>query len=203
MKILLVDDHKLVLETLGAYLETTGDFVVKTAVDLNGAFDVLDRDGPFDLILLDYSMPGSSGLEAFAQMLNKAAGTPVAVISGIATLKTAKTVLSQGAIGFVPKTLTARSFIEAVRLMVSGTQFVPADIQEDSSLRVHAQVEKLSVRESQVLGGLCRGLSNKEIAREVDLQEVTIKLHVKTLCRKLTARNRTHAAIIAKEAGLV
>jgi DNA-binding NarL/FixJ family response regulator len=55
----------------------------------------------------------------------------------------------------------------------------------------------------QVLGALCRGLANKEIARELMLQEVTVKLHVKTLCRKLEARNRTHAAMIAKEAGLV
>jgi DNA-binding NarL/FixJ family response regulator len=61
---------------------------------------------------------------------------------------------------------------------------------------------KLSKREMEVLGGLCRGLANKEIARELDLQEVTIKLHVKTLCTKLDAKNRTHAAMIAKEAGL-
>ncbi|MEO0390226.1 MAG: LuxR C-terminal-related transcriptional regulator, partial [Pseudomonadota bacterium] len=57
-------------------------------------------------------------------------------------------------------------------------------------------------RELEVLSGLCRGMANKEIARELDLQEVTIKLHVKTLCRKLDAKNRTQAAMIAKEAGL-
>jgi DNA-binding NarL/FixJ family response regulator len=52
------------------------------------------------------------------------------------------------------------------------------------------------------LDGLCRGLSNKEIAREIELEEATIKLHVRTLCRKLDARNRTHAAMIAKEVKL-
>ena len=61
---------------------------------------------------------------------------------------------------------------------------------------------KLTEREMQVLEGLVKGQANKEIARDLDLQEVTIKLHVKTLCRKLEARNRTHAAIIAKEEGL-
>ena len=60
---------------------------------------------------------------------------------------------------------------------------------------------KLSARELEVLGGLVAGKSNKEIARDLELQEVTIKLHVKTLCRKLGARNRTHAAMIAKDAG--
>jgi DNA-binding NarL/FixJ family response regulator len=62
--------------------------------------------------------------------------------------------------------------------------------------------QNLSARELQGLGGLTRGLSNKEIARELELQEVTIKLHVKTLCRKLEAKNRTHAAMIAKDANL-
>ena len=67
---------------------------------------------------------------------------------------------------------------------------------------MNALAKGLSPRELDVLGGLCRGLANKEIARELDLQEVTIKLHVKTLSRKLNAKNRTHAAILAKEAGL-
>ncbi|MFN7596749.1 MAG: response regulator transcription factor, partial [Cereibacter sp.] len=57
-------------------------------------------------------------------------------------------------------------------------------------------------REMDVLRRLCRGMANKEIARELDLQEVTVKLHVKTLYRKINARNRTHAAMIAREAGL-
>jgi len=60
---------------------------------------------------------------------------------------------------------------------------------------------QLSQRENEVLAGLCDGKSNKEIARDLGLQEVTIKLHVRTLCKKLDARNRTHAAVIAKEAG--
>ena len=84
-----------------------------------------------------------------------------------------------------------------------GETYIPLDFlnaveqEEDIPLR-----KQLSEREIQVLGGLCQGLSNKEIARELDLQEVTIKLHVKTLCRKIEAKNRTHAAMIAKEAGL-
>ena len=62
---------------------------------------------------------------------------------------------------------------------------------------------QLSKRELEVLRGVMKGHSNKEIARDVELQEVTVKLHVKTLCRKIGARNRTHAAMIAKEAGLI
>jgi two-component system nitrate/nitrite response regulator NarL len=64
------------------------------------------------------------------------------------------------------------------------------------------QGAQLTPREMDVLRRLCRGLPNKEIARELDLQEVTVKLHVKTLCRKINAANRTQAAMIAKDAGL-
>jgi DNA-binding NarL/FixJ family response regulator len=62
---------------------------------------------------------------------------------------------------------------------------------------------QLTPRELDVLKRLCRGMANKEIARELDLQEVTVKLHIKTLYRKIEAKNRTHAAMIAKEAGVV
>ena len=61
----------------------------------------------------------------------------------------------------------------------------------------------LSARELEMVKGICEGKSNKEIARDLDLQEVTVKLHVKTMSRKLAAKNRTHAAMIAKEMGIV
>jgi DNA-binding NarL/FixJ family response regulator len=75
-------------------------------------------------------------------------------------------------------------------------------MRKEAEAPSHPLADKLSPREIEVLDGLCRGLSNKEIARELELQEVTIKLHVRTLCRKLDAKNRTQAALTAKEAGL-
>ena len=75
-------------------------------------------------------------------------------------------------------------------------------MREEAEAEAHPLTSKLSARELEVLDGLCKGQSNKEIARDLDLQEVTIKLHVRTLCRKLDAKNRTQAALAAKEAGL-
>ena len=86
--------------------------------------------------------------------------------------------------------------------MVSGEQYAPIQFLKAAEEEEADPFEaRLTPREKQVLGGLCGGLANKEIARELDLQEVTVKLHVKTVCRNLVARNRTHAAMIAKEAG--
>ncbi len=98
--------------------------------------------------------------------------------------------------------MTAKSLVNAVRFMIAGETFVPASVLADAGEVPETEFTKqLSQREKQVLSGLCHGRSNKEIARELDLQEVTIKLHVRTLCKKLNAKNRTQAALIAKDAG--
>ncbi|MEM8740196.1 MAG: response regulator transcription factor [Pseudomonadota bacterium] len=203
MRLLLADDHDLVRETLSAFLEAAGDITVIQAPDLPDACARLADDGPFDLTLLDYSMPGMDGLEGLAKAMSVAGGKPVALMSGIATKVVAQEAIAAGAIGFMPKTMGAKSVVNAVRFMAMGETYVPMDFMTAEEVEPETPLAgKLSPRERQVLSGLCRGLANKEIARELDLQEVTIKLHVKTLCRKLDAKNRTHAAMIGKEAGL-
>ncbi|MEP2717506.1 response regulator transcription factor [Pseudophaeobacter sp.] len=203
MRILLADDHDMVRETISAYLENKGEAEVIPATDLSGALEKIENDGPFDLVLLDYQMPGMNGLAGLSQALSANNGKGVAILSGNAPAKTAQEALSLGAIGFIPKTMGAQSLLNAVRFMAAGEIYVPVDLmREDANPSQHPLAEKLSPRELEVLSGLCKGHSNKEIARELDLQEVTIKLHVRTLCRKLDAKNRTQAALIAKEAGL-
>ncbi|MEM6664074.1 MAG: response regulator transcription factor [Pseudomonadota bacterium] len=202
-KILIADDHELVRDTISAFLEREADLTVDTADDFSAAADRIAVDGPYDLILLDYEMPGMDGLAGLSRALADNGGKPVGILSGIANKSVAEEALAKGAAGFLPKTMAAKSLINAVRFMIAGEQYAPIDFMTRSDeAPTHPLASKLTAREQEVLDGLCRGLSNKEIAREVDLQEVTVKLHVKTLCRKLEARNRTHAAMIAKDAGL-
>ncbi|MGR3759158.1 response regulator transcription factor [Roseobacteraceae bacterium NS-SX3] len=203
MRILLADDHDMVRETIAAYLQSEGGAEVTPAVDLHAALSKIKEDGPFDLVLLDYNMPGMLGLGGLGRALDANGGKGVAILSGSAPARIAQEALDAGAIGFIPKTMGAQSLLNAVRFMGAGEVYVPFDLmRSDAAAPAHPLAERLSPRELEVLSGLCRGLSNKEIARELDLQEVTIKLHVRTLCRKLEARNRTQAALIAKEAGL-
>jgi DNA-binding NarL/FixJ family response regulator len=96
--------------------------------------------------------------------------------------------------------MSAKAMIGAIRLMVLGEVFMPVSFQQQAG---SANEANLTTRETEVLRALCDAKSNKEIARELNLQEVTIKLHVKTLCRKLDARNRTQAAMIARDRQLV
>lgn len=203
MRILLADDHDMVRETISAYLHSVGGAEVTSTVNLTDALDQIDKIGPFDLVLLDYNMPGMFGLEGLARALKSNGGKGVAILSGSAPTHTAQDALDAGAIGYLPKTMGAKSLLNAVRFMSAGEVYVPVELlRSQSSEDVHPLAEKLSQREVEVLSGLCRGQSNKEIARDLELQEVTIKLHVRTLCRKLDAKNRTQAAMTAKEAGL-
>ncbi|MGJ8624499.1 MAG: response regulator transcription factor, partial [Yoonia sp.] len=130
-------------------------------------------------------------------------GQKVALISGEATKKIAEDALAAGASGFIPKSLPAKSLVNAVKFMVMGEQYAPLDfMRSEDTVEESPLAENLTARELQVLQGLTQGKSNKEIARDLDIQEPTVKLHMKTLYRKLGTSNRTQAALMAREAGL-
>jgi DNA-binding NarL/FixJ family response regulator len=141
-----------------------------------------------------------NGLEGLARMRAANGENPVAIVSGTTTRALAEEAIAAGAAGFVPKTLAPKSMITAARFMVAGEIYAPFDFMQQKSDKTP---ELLTGRELEVLQGICRGQSNKEIALDHDLHEATVKLHAKTLCRKLGARNRTHAAMIARDRNLV
>lgn len=203
MRILIADDHDLLRDTLVLFLDAQGDFETHSAIDLPNAHTLIERQERFDLILLDLNMPGMNGLDGLKRTLTLNGGQRVALLSGEATREIVEQALEMGAAGFVPKTLPAKSMLNAVKFMAMGEQYAPVDfmtaVEEAPS---HPLADKLTQRELQVLKGLTEGKSNKEIARDLDLTEPTVKLHMKTLYRKLDAANRTQAALIAREAGL-
>jgi len=183
MRILIADDHELLRDVLRAYLEAEGGFAVDLVADLPAALERITAEAPYDLVVLDYGMPGMDGYDGLEKAI------------------AADKVLALGAAGYLPKTLPARSLVNAIRFMAAGEVYMPLDLHRPSQAAV-PQPSGLSPREVEVLARLCSGQANKEIARELNLREPTIKLHVKTICRKLAAKNRTHAAMIARERAL-
>jgi two-component system nitrate/nitrite response regulator NarL len=203
MRVLIADDHDLLRDMLVMFLGSQGDIETSTAADVDQACARVEEEEPYDLILLDLNMPGMNGLVGLARVMALKDGQRVALMSGEATREIAEKALDAGAAGFVPKTLPAKSMINAVRFMAMGEQYAPIDFMTAvDETPINPLAEKLSPRELQVLKGLTEGKPNKEIARDLDLQEPTVKLHVKTLYRKVGAANRTQAAVIAREAGL-
>lgn len=199
-RLLLADDHSLVRETIAAFLASDGSLEIHCEGTLDAAIAALGPHGPFDLILLDLNMPGMNGLDGMARMQKAAGATPVGILSANARPDTIQSAIAAGARGYLPKSMPAKSLSAAVRFMISGEIYFPYNLLQDNPGEDDAG---LRPREREVLQGLAEGLSNREIADRLHLQEVTVKLHVKTLSRKLDARNRTHAAMIAKDAGIV
>lgn len=200
MRILLADDHEMVRDTLSLYLTREGDFEVTTVPDFPAAFREVSTGLPYDLVMLDYKMPGMSGLEGLKKLRKNFPQIPVAILSGTAAHSVVHDAIEIGAAGFLPKSISAKSLVNAVQFMQSGEVYVPRSVLQEAPEDDNPFLRDFSKREKEVLSGLCRGMSNKEIGRELTLQEVTIKLHVRTLCRKIGAKNRTHAAMLAKEA---
>jgi two-component system, NarL family, nitrate/nitrite response regulator NarL len=201
LRILMADDHGLFLEAVAAMVTADGSAEVVSVFDVDSALECMATQR-FDLVLLDYMMPGMNGMEGLDRARSLAPQVPIAIISGITRRDLAQDVLLRGAVGFVPKTVGAKALIAAVKLMAAGETFAPMAMLDDAP-QLPAPFDELTRREREVLEGICNGKSNKEIARDLDVQEVTVKLHVKTLTRKLRAKNRTHAAMLARDGGVI
>jgi len=203
VRILIADDHELLRDALSAFMQSEDGIEMHVAANFTEACILLKGEWTYDLVLLDYNMPGMNGLDGIA-VANEINGVHrVALMSGEANREIAEQALEMGAIGFVPKTLPAKSLVNAIKFMAMGEKYAPLDFMTANEEEVkHPLLDKLTSREQQVLHGLTKGKSNKEIARDLELSEPTIKLHVKTLYRKLDVSNRTQAALVARDAGV-
>lgn len=157
------------------------------------------HDAP-DVLLLDFDFPGFSGLNGIRAALDVISGCPLGVLVSSVKQDSAALAMTVGAKAVLPFDMSIKAFSAAVSLLQDGVSFAIID-REHVVTRLR-DMSTLSEREIQVLNGICKGLQNKEIAYAFDIQEVTVKMHARAIIRKLGARNRTHAAMIARDMGI-
>jgi len=211
IRILVVDDHHLFRSGVKALLARQPDFeVVAEAADgLEGVKRA--RELAPDVVLLDLNMPGITGREAAAMMI---ADRPEACILILTVSEDGEDLvesLRAGARGYLLKNIDAEFFVGAIRRAAAGEAVVSPELTGKLVAGVQARPEpaaapqgkdRLRPREREILVLLAAGASNKAIARELDLAESTVKIHVQSILRKLSLASRVQAAVYAVEHGL-
>jgi DNA-binding NarL/FixJ family response regulator len=208
-RILLADDHAMVREALAQMLEGLDSHLsVAQAQDLPAALAILEKDHDFAVVLLDYNMPGMNGAASIVEIARLYPGLPVGIISGYLGTRELDPLIQAGAVGIFPKTMTGPALVMALKLALTGQTYVPwsGDLGQPD-LRTAAEAAAtppadLSKRQIEVLQYLVKGAANKEIAHQLGLSEVTIKVHVAALCRKFGVANRTQLAMAALRVGI-
>ena len=216
MLILLADDHELVREGLKHTLTgLSSDVTFLEASTATEVADTLIQHTNIDLLLLDLVMPGSNGFQLLKQICDSNPDLPVAVLSAADDPAKMRKALDVGASGFISKSGNAEVMLSALRLILAGGIYVPPDMLKpytdtdpgtqgfatQPSSASDSQTSALTARQRQVLEKLGQGKSNKQIARELDLSENTVKIHVTGVLRALGVDNRTQAAVIAGAKG--
>jgi DNA-binding NarL/FixJ family response regulator len=205
MRILLADDHDLLRDSLELLLQRLEPGLqVIHAASLPEALTKAAAEAPIDIIMLDVNMPGMNRLAGVDAMTRAMPNVPIVVISGQFSNELAMDALRAGAAGFIPKTMAGKAMLSALQLVLSGERYIPRMVLENDGESVpgDSTTQTLSRREREVLRHLAGGLSNKEIARRLEVETVTVAVHLSSIYRKLGAANRTQAVRIALEHGV-
>ena len=197
MRVLVVDDHPLILDALSQLLpQLTPGTEVSVARDRADAEAALDDDPDIALVLLDLALPGTRGLDFLADLQLDYPGVPVVVLSATHDRATITAALAAGARGFIPKTANASALTEALRRVTAGGVYLTPDVTaglEADGVHLSPQELGITTRQADVLKLLVQGKPNKLICRDLRLSEGTVKVHVSAILKALRVRSRTQA----------
>ena len=206
MKILVIDDHPLIVGALVQLLPLIDPaLAVLSAGDPAEATRVLDNEPEIALVLLDLGLPGARGLDFLADLKLDYPGVPIAVLSATHDSATVLAALGAGAQGFIPKSVSAEILLDAVRYVLDGGVYLPAGapaMPAGDGVRIEHGALGLTARQTDVLKLLAQGKPNKLICRDLTLSEGTVKVHVSAILKALHVRSRTEAIAVLARRGI-
>lgn len=207
MDVLIVDDHPVLHETLGAAaLRAVPEAVVHSETSLAAAIARARRLRNLGLVLLDLGLPDCQGVESLRRFRKASPKAPVAVVSATEDWATIRAALRAGASGYIPKTSRPKVIVAALQLIVGGGVYVPPQAVAEPPApepaarkrraRRSAPIE-LTPRQAEVLRFLIRGLANRQIAERLEISENTVKQHLHAVFEALGVSSRTEAIAAA------
>jgi DNA-binding NarL/FixJ family response regulator len=217
IRVAISDDHPVVRQGLRSFLEAQGFEVVGEAADGDEAVRLVERTQP-DVLLTDVVMPGVDGIEAIRRLRAAGSSVGILVLTSFSGAEQVIPAIQAGADGYMLKDAGPAALDGAIRAVHRGEPLLApeaaavvmakvADAADPAAASaagsVHPDLERLTAREREVLAGLGRGLSNRQLAAELYVSEKTVKTHVSNVLAKLRLGDRTQAALFAVRVGLV
>ncbi|MDH5547517.1 MAG: response regulator transcription factor [Gammaproteobacteria bacterium] len=210
IRVLLIDDHSLFRAGLEGLLATRGIDVIGSFGDADSGLDMAKALSP-DIVLLDIRMPNTSGLKVLTQLRKLNLKMPIVMLTTSREDTDIAEALQCGANGYLLKDMEPDELIDALHSIMQGETVVAQDLTATLARVVQGNINKpdsqdklsdLTPREREILTQIAEGGSNKVIARNLGITDGTVKLHVKSILRKLNVHSRVEAAVIAVEHGL-
>lgn len=211
MKVLLVDDHALLRESLAMmFAQTWPELHLLQAGTLAEACDCIDAHADVRLVLVDLALPDARGLEGLTLLRAQAASARLVVLSADDRPQTVLGAIEAGAAGFIPKTSAYQAMVSALECVLRGGIYLPATLAAAAPSQAvqptdeAASLEALGLtpRQGEVLALLVEGHSNKEIGRALELSPSTVKTHLEAIFRRLDVSSRTQAIVAVARLGL-
>jgi DNA-binding NarL/FixJ family response regulator len=201
IRLLIVDDHPVVRMGLSTMLKQNQRIVITGSVDSGESAIQLLKHSDVDIVLLDLRMPGLSGIETLQSMLKLSSDLKVIVLSSFEFDEEIHQTVVAGARGYILKDVPGREILEAIYRVHNGSTYFPKRITDRLSDR--RSRPELSKREIEILELVCKGLTNKEIASALQLSQFTVRNHLNNVTSKLEVTDRTEAAFVAIQTGIV
>lgn len=154
-------------------------------------------DDRFDLIFVDLTMPGGDDFNELVALRKRVPLTPTIVVSSREDAATIRRAMACGVAAYIPKSASTSTMEYAIRRVLAGEIYMPSDVREDD-VSASGSPEPLTPRQYAVLEALARGRSNRQIAEDLGIEEITVKVHISAILRKLHVKNRLQAVVVSR-----